>query len=72
MTLFSLRKRPSFLYELVISNSAESISSSVRVPLSLQSFDVVCSPKIVKLFPDVNFGSTFRLRDFNPLIRDIH
>ena len=47
---------------LAISNSTQSISSSVRVPLSLQSFDAMYSPKIVKLSLDVHFSLTSWLR----------
>ena len=48
---------------LVVSNSAESILSSVRVPPSLRNLDSMYFPKIVKLSLDVNFGLTSWLRD---------
>ena len=52
-----------FFMTLATSNLRESISSSVRVPFSLRSFDAMYSPKIVKLSLDVNFSLTSWLRD---------
>ena len=49
---------------LIISNSVECISSSMRVPPSFRSFDAMHSPKIVKLSLDVYFSLTSWTRHF--------